>query len=283
MNTYSKSILLITNGTKDSLPALEYGMWLSGILKIPVKLVGISENRRMVKTVKEAIKNAQFRMDKLDIHYEVQLEQGEACQVICRLANPEENLVIVGPLGRPRWVRWLRGRTFRRIMKNINTPLIYVPAAKNQIEHILVCMGGLGYAHCVENWAIYLAQHSAARITILHIVERAYYEYPTSIQIQTHWEEILSTDTPQAYNLRIAIQNARDAGIPVEIKVRHGDIVHEIIAEIRESQYDLISLGSQGSSRSLRRLFTPNVTAVVAESISIPVLTSHTVEGLILE
>ena len=275
MKAYSKSILLVTNGTKESLPALEYGVWLADILAIPVKLIGISESRSMKKNVNEVIESAQLQLDKLNIHSEVQLEQGDACQVIGRIANTQESLVILGPFGRPLWLRWLRGRTFRRIVKDLVTPLIYVPSAKKQMEHILVCMGGLGYAHNVEDWAIYLAQHSNARLTILHVVERAYYEYPTATQIQTHWEQILNTDTPQAYNLRLALQNAQDAGIPAEIKLRHGDIIHEIIAEVREGQYDLIAMGSQSSSHSLRHLYTPDVTAEVAECISIPVLTSH--------
>ena len=283
MNTNSKSILLVTNGTEESLPALDYGVWLVGILKMPVILLGISERRQMTNAVTDALQMTQSRLNKLGIPNEMRLEQGEVCQVIFRLADPRKNLVIVGPSGRPHWVRWLRGRRYRYILRDINTPLIYVPAAQNQIKNILVCMGGLGYARSVEQWAIYLARHTAASLTILHIVEKIYYEYPTAIQIQTHGKEILTTDTPQAHNLRQALQSAQEAGVPAEMKLRHGDIVHEIIAEIQDGQYDLIAMGTQASAHSLRRLFTPNVTAEVAEAISLPVLTAHAGQELIFE
>jgi nucleotide-binding universal stress UspA family protein len=283
MNTFSKSIMLVTNGAVESLPALEYGAWLAGKLQMPVRLLGISEGRQSTQAVAAAVQMAQAQLDKLGLAYEIQLEQGEFHQVICRLADPQKNLVIFGPSGSPRWLRWLRGRKFRRILKDINTPLVYVPAARAQINNILVCMGGLGYSRSVEHWAIYLAQHTSASLTILHVVETIYYEYPTTVQIQTQWEELLNTDTPQARNLTLGVEIAEQAGIPVEIKVRHGDIIHEILAEIEAGQYDLIALGSQGSGRSLRRLYTPNVTAEVAEAVSLPVLTAHADLDLIFE
>jgi nucleotide-binding universal stress UspA family protein len=283
MNTISKSILLVTNGAVESLPALEYGAWLAGILKLPVRLLGISERVPATRAVAAAVQMAQSRLDGLGIAYETQLEQGELRQVICRLADPENNLVVFGPSGRPRWLRWLRGRKFRRILKDINTPLVYVPAARAQLNRILVCMGGLGYSRSVERWAIYLAQHTSASLIILHIVESIYYEYPTAVQIQANWEELLSTDTPQARNLNKALEIARDAGVPVEFKVRHGDVIHEILAEIEVGQYDLIALGSQRSGRTIRRLYTPNVTAEVAEVVYLPVLTAHADLDVIFE
>ncbi|MGW8225805.1 MAG: universal stress protein, partial [Anaerolineales bacterium] len=211
------------------------------------------------------------------------IEEGDVREVICRLADPKQNLVVIGPLGNPRWRRWLRGRNYRHILEDISTSLIYVPAAQNKIEHILVCMGGLGYAHSVEQWALYLARHTHARLTILHILEKIYYEYPTATQIQAHGEEILNTDTPHARNLRLAIQKTQTAGIPADLKIRQGDIIHEILSEINAGDYDLIAMGNQGSARSLRRLFTPNVTAEVAEAINIPVLTAQSGQELIFE
>ena len=275
MNTTSKSILLVTNGAVESLPALEYGAWLAGKLNLPVRLLGISEGEQSTPAVADAIQMAQSRLDEVGLAFETQLEKGEIHKVICQLADPQNNLVVFGPSGSPRWLRWLRGRKFRRILKDINTPLVYVPAAREQLTSILVCMGGLGYSRSVEQWAIYLAQHTSASLTILHVVETIYYEYPTADRIQAHREELLSTDTPQARNLNKGVEIAEAAGIPVEIKLRHGDIIHEILAELEADQYDLIALGTQRSGRSLRRQFTPNVTAEVAEMVSLPVLTAH--------
>ena len=63
-------------------------------------------------------------------------------------------------------------------------------------------------------------------------------------------------------------------GITVDFKVRHGDIVHEILAEASAQAYDMIVMGSPYSSNTLRHLFMPNVTAEIAEALDHPILTA---------
>ena len=38
----TSDILIVTNGTKESVPAIEQGAWLAGILDSPVTLLGIN-------------------------------------------------------------------------------------------------------------------------------------------------------------------------------------------------------------------------------------------------
>jgi nucleotide-binding universal stress UspA family protein len=104
-------------------------------------------------------------------------------------------------------------------------------------------------------------------------VERINLDYPVSEEIHSHWERILETDTPQAQNLNRAIAELHRAGLEVNFKVRHGDPVGEIQAEIRDGDYDLVAMGSSYSGQSLRRMYLPSVTAEVAESMQRPVLT----------
>lgn len=110
-------------------------------------------------------------------------------------------------------------------------------------------------------------------MTLLNVVEPITYDYPTSRQVQEHVEGLVGTDTPQGRNLKTALSEAQAAGVPVEVKVRHGTIVHEILKEIRSGDYDLVGMGSPHSPSGLRHFFLPNVTAEVAEVIDRPVLT----------
>lgn len=274
MNNRAKNILLVTNGAEEGYPALEYGAWLAKKLEVSVKLLGIAEQEHGSKTMLTAIKKAEASLVKLEVAHETITRQGEVRDIVCKLPDLEQYLVVIGPLGNPRWLRWLRGRNYRHLLEKISTPLIYVPQAQNDMRHILVCMGGLGYALGVEEWAIFLAQKTNANLTILHILEKVFYDYPTASEIQSHGEEILESDTPHAHNLRLALENAKEAGIQTSLKVRHGDVIHEILAEIGSGNYDLVAMGTHSSAQSMRRLFMPNVTAEVAESIAIPVLTA---------
>jgi nucleotide-binding universal stress UspA family protein len=75
--------------------------------------------------------------------------------------------------------------------------------------------------------------------------------------------------------LRKALAMAREAGLNARVVTRQGNIVEQILAEIRQGDYDLVCMGSSYSAHSLRQLYTPNITAEIAEVVQCPVLTAR--------
>jgi nucleotide-binding universal stress UspA family protein len=63
--------------------------------------------------------------------------------------------------------------------------------------------------------------------------------------------------------------------LTAKAKARQGNIVEEILAEIKEGEYDLVCMGSAYSAHTLRQYYAPNVTAEVAEGARCPVLTAR--------
>ena len=123
-------------------------------------------------------------------------------------------LTVVGPLGRPAWRRALQGRSFRRLLEKIETPLVYVPQVRLPLKKLLLCMGGLDYALGVERVAARLAKAAGAAVTLLHVVEPANLDYPIAREVHTHWQTILETKYPRG---SLAEQGpARAAGCPGE-------------------------------------------------------------------
>jgi nucleotide-binding universal stress UspA family protein len=272
MNTDEKSLLLAFTGADTSLPAVEYGVWLAEQINVPVTLLGIVEKPARRIKIEEVIQVTSERLIAGGIPCKVLLESGTSRDIICQYAVADRHLTIFGSFDRPLLRRWLRGRSFRRIFRKIDTPVLYVRQMQPQLKNILVCMGGLGHARSAERWALFLAQHLRATITLFHVVEPISYDYPTAREIQNHWENILETNTPQGQNLRAALKTADDMGIAANFKVSHGDIVHEIFAEVNNQNYDLIVMGSPVSSDNLRHFFMPNITAEIAENAPCPVL-----------
>jgi nucleotide-binding universal stress UspA family protein len=167
-------------------------------------------------------------------------------------------------------------------MAAVSTPLLYVPGPHQGLARMLVCLAGLGYAQTVEGIGLSLAGLTNAQVTVLHVVEPVTFDYPTAREVQEHWQEILETDTPLARNLEKGLAAAKAAGLATSFKVRHGHAVREILAEVHEGHYDLIVMGSPHSAGGLRKLFTPNVTAEVAETAGLPVLTGRYGAGVAL-
>jgi nucleotide-binding universal stress UspA family protein len=76
-------------------------------------------------------------------------------------------------------------------------------------------------------------------------------------------------------SLRKALELAKQAGLNAKVVAREGHIVEQILAEIKEGEYDIVCMGSSYSAHSMRQLYTPNVTAEVAEAAHCPVMTAR--------
>ncbi|HLA99358.1 MAG TPA: universal stress protein [Anaerolineales bacterium] len=275
MSEDTLQLLLCTNGEPASYPALEYGAWLAGLMGLPVVLLGIVEAAEKEERVTSAVESVAAELAERGAPYRVQFESGRGSVVISRLAAAGEFIVVVGPLGRPAWRRFVQGRSFRRIMARVESPIFYVRQSRTRLENILICMGGLGYSVSVQNLCLHLAKISHAKVTLLHVIEPVSFRYPISREVTSHWREVPETNTPQGRNLRRARQKFESAGIQVDSKIRRGNAVHEILEEIDHGEYDMVGLGSTYSAHSLRHAFLPNVTAEVAEAITCPVLTAR--------
>jgi nucleotide-binding universal stress UspA family protein len=272
-------LLVCTNGAPASMPALEYGIWLNDFLKLRVELLGVVEEPQYEEEVDRALASAQTRLIDQGSDCQSQIVHGKGEQTIADWAGRGASITVFGPLGRSLSERWLRGRSFRRVLARTAAPLLYVRSPHTQLKKILIPMGGLGFAREVESLGLYLASHIGAAVTLLHVVESGAYDYPVASEIQEHWSGILETDTPQGRNLRLALADARNdgaaGGFPVDFRVRHGNVIHEIVKEAREGQFDLVALGSPYSTQSLRHLYMPNVTAEVAETVECPIITAR--------
>ncbi|MCF6277897.1 MAG: universal stress protein, partial [Anaerolineales bacterium] len=115
---------------------------------------------------------------------------------------------------------------------------------------------------------------SGAALTLLHVVPPLESEHLPLREFDEKREMLIDADS--AHILRAAQQDALDNGITVNVVVRHGNVVNQILAELKSKKYDLICMGSSFSDPdNLRHLYAPNVTAEIAEAVNCPVLTAR--------
>jgi nucleotide-binding universal stress UspA family protein len=275
-------ILVATNGFEGTWPGIEYAAWLGKTMGIPVTLIGIIEQKDQPNIDEEthpleAIFSralALFKKEKLEYHLEI--HEGHAEEVIPRKAREKDFLTVLTPLGRPPLRRLLLRRSFHQLMADIEEPVLYVPSACTCIppSHVLVCLGGLGYGRNTEELGLEIASQVKASVTLLHVVPLIDMDYPEARTVRENWDHLEDTDTFSGQNLRRGMELARKANLDANLIVRQGNVVEEIVAEIRQGDYDLVCMGSPYSSpQGLRQLYAPNVTAEVAEAIGCPVLT----------
>ncbi len=276
----SEDLLICTNGHEASWPAIEYGAWVASSLGASVTLLGVAERLPAApidakSPLEDVFARAVRIFEERGLAYSLEVQNGEAEEVVPREARKASRIVVIGRLARSPLKRFLAGRSIHRLLAEIPTPVLYVPRACMPLKRMLVCMGGLGYEVNAEQFGIRLGAKSQAQMTLLHVAPPVDLEYPSARAEREHWRELEKTDSMVGRHVRHALDAARAAGLTTELKARQGNIVEEILAEIKEGKYDLVCMGSQYSGHGLRHLYGPSVTDEVAERVSCPMLTAR--------
>ncbi|RJP51931.1 MAG: universal stress protein [Anaerolineaceae bacterium] len=282
----NSEIFIFTNGRPTTFPAIEYGTWLGASLRTPVRLIGLDEDPspsqidEETHPLEEIFSKAVEAFRSAGVDYMLEVQQGHAEEMIpARLEGQEETLVVLGPLGRPPLKRLWSGRSFRHIMEHVGAPILYVPHVRLPLKRMLVCLGGLGYEVTAETLAMKIARIASSEVTLLTVVTQMDLDYPEARHVRENWQHLADTDTLTGRGLRRGLEFAQQAGLRASVKVRNGNVVEEILAELKEGNYDLLVMGSLFSANALRQMYTPNVTAEIAETDLVPVLTARYARG----
>ena len=272
-------ILVATNGYEKTWPGIEYAAWLGTSMGIPVTLIGIIEQSQRPNIDEEAhplediFSRAVDLFKEKKLRYRLEILEGHAEDVIPEKAKEKDFLTVLTPLGRPPLRRLLLRRSFHQLMADIEKPILYVPSACIPPSHILVCLGGLGYGVTAEELGLEIAAKVESPVTLLHVVPPIDLDYPESRAVRENLDRLTDTDTLLGHTLRMALDEARSKRLKANLKIRQGNVIEEILAELKEGDYDLVCMGSPYSAHGLRQMYAPNVTAEVAEVIGCPVLT----------
>lgn len=275
----NSEILVATNGYSRTWPGIEYAAWLAGVMRAPVTLIGIIEQKQRpnideeIHPLEDVFSRAVALFQEKELEYHLEIHEGLAEEVIPRKAKEKDFLTVVTPLGRPPLRRLVLRRSFHQLMADITGPVLYVPSACIPPMHIIICLGGLGYGIAAENLGLEIASRIKAPVTFLHVVPPIDLDYPESRTVRDNWDHLGDTDTLLGRTLRSALDEAQKRGIKANLKLRQGIVIEEILSELKQGEYDLVCMGSPYSGHGLRQFYAPNVTAEVAEAIGCPVLT----------
>jgi nucleotide-binding universal stress UspA family protein len=266
-------LLLCTDGTFRSSASLAFGCRLATRLKAQVTILAASARPARKPDLLPSLAGACADLNNAGLRCDTAIWQEPPRRAIVAQANQGDyDLVIVGLLERG-WIRrWLRGPSIRRVLRDVTTPVLVVPADRLALHRILLCSGDLWYPEETVRLVGQIARSTEAEVTLLYVIPQPLLSYPILREIEDAWGALLQTDTLQGRNLRIGRDTLRDLDIETVIKLRHGPVADQIMSEIREGEYDMVALGSTYAAQSLRRYFVSSITDLVVEHAGRPVL-----------
>lgn len=144
------------------------------------------------------------------------------------------------------------------------------------MKQILICTDGENHSVKAENYAVTLACCLPASLTGLYVQSTFLHKFVHEIyavgrnECKDHIDTSLRTEGIEA--LASLGRRCEQHDIILHSKIRKGDVAEEIIAEIRDSQYDLLVMGAKLLTSWRNRLESVNVSLDIFKQSPIPVL-----------
>lgn len=158
-------------------------------------------------------------------------------------------LVVVAPAGRSGFIRLFYGSMVAHVVRRVSTSVLVVrrgtagPGAFPP-RRILVCVSGSRHSLTNVTAGAHLAGLFKAEMSILTILSQVSLGLEKAEPWEADPETFLRSAHPLAAHLRVAGDLARGLGVAPAVRVRHGLVVEEILAEVAESGCDLLVVGT---------------------------------------
>lgn len=293
-----RQIVFATDFSECAIEAQYYALFLAQayeaklyIIHVPESPLWLGSNAATIVYLEQAQKDGERRLGELQKqlansgHKNAELRQvvGIPSEQINSVARDvAADLIVVGAHGRTGLDHILLGSTAERVIKGAPCPVFTartvrdlhreaeaVSSMQPSIRHILAPLDFSSPALDAAEYAIQMANHFGAAMTLLHVIEPIYYDLELGLgkieqecEKREHWRVQLS---------RLA-ELVRSFGLAAEAKVRGGVPAESIIAHAKEQGCDLIVMGTHGR-RGLSRLGYGSVAEAVLRQAPCAVLT----------
>ncbi len=182
------------------------------------------------------------------------------------------DLVIIGTERKGAQGFFLPSTKAYAITEAIVPPVLVVPASRPDIKRILICSGGGAYIDNAVRFTSKIAKDLSAQVTLLNVTPLPAAMHGTILRRQEDAAALLNSNSALARNLRTEKGIIETAGVSAVVRIRHGIVIQEILAEIEESDHDLVVVGSWPVRDALRNYAIGNVMREIVNRTDRPVL-----------
>ena len=181
-------LLLCTDGTARSGPAVAFGCRLAALLKTRVTVLGAFARPNREPALSRSLADVCANLSDAGLRCDTVMRQGLPRRAIVAQATEERyDLIVAGLLERGRIHRWLRGPSTRRILRDVAAPVLVVPADRPVLRRVLLCSGDLWYPAETVRLVGQIARASRAEVTLLYVIPQPLLRYPILREVEDAW------------------------------------------------------------------------------------------------
>ena len=242
-------LLVCTDGS----PAAEQAALLVGKLglsqDVAITLLGVVDEHGDASALEASFDRMAKLLDGAQLNLARKIRRGDSYEQILEEAVAHAyDLVIVGGGGQHHGLLHFKvGSTTSKLARKLHTHFLVARNIPNQVKKVLVCTGAEAPAVDTMRVSGQMLAGLPAEITVLHVMSQISLK-PGSIpeELIATAETAITKNTREGQHLQRAMQQLSQAGITGSIipRLRHGLVVDEVLAEVREGKYDIMVVGA---------------------------------------
>jgi nucleotide-binding universal stress UspA family protein len=176
----------------------------------------------------------------------------------------------------PWWMSPLRAY---KLIESVEPPVLVVFCERSALRKILLCTSGAGSTDTAIEFAGTIAQSCGAVVNLFHVMPPPPAIYVDIIRLEQDVQRLLDSNSKLGRTLRRQKELLRKLGVFGEIRLRHGEVVPELLKELQWSDYDLVVSGSWPTGERLHKYVIGDVAREIVSQSELPVLVVRTRHG----
>ena len=269
-------VLICSDGMPAADNAVRLGALLCAGLQADTVLLGIAEKTEDESVLRHALEGQAEWMRKRNVSPHIEVGAGEPVrQIVDQTDKTKYDLVIIGAhktgLGGEHW----RSQKTYEVIKSISPPVLVAMGEWAQLKQFLVCTGGKEFIEDAIHLTGKLASGVGAAVTLLHVMAEPPAIYADLVRLEEDVDRLLESNSELGINLRTQKRDLEKAGVPTQVRIRHGIVIDQVFAEARENNYNLIVTGSSQARGMLRHYIMGDLTCSILNHANCPVLVAR--------
>lgn len=265
-------MLICSNGMPQAENAIRFIASTAAACGAEVTLLGIIEHPSDETALLDALRRGAGILRDRHVPVETITRSGHAIEEIQKRTTEERyDIVIIGAERKSGGPFAMSAKAYH-LIKEIEPPVLVMIGRRAEPKRVLICSGGRSYIDRAVHLAGELACKTPMQVTILHVMAEAPAVYAELLERERDTERILASNTTLGRNLRAEKSALEAVGVQAAVKLRHGLVVDEILAELREGDYDMVVTGSAPAGGPLRTYIMGNVTSEIVNRADCAVL-----------
>jgi nucleotide-binding universal stress UspA family protein len=269
-------ILICSDGKPAADSATRIGGLLAGPSHAETTLLGIAEKPSDERPLRDALE-AQAQSLRADgVAPEIVVRAGEPVrQILNQTSTTTYDLVVIGARHTGRTGLYWRSEKTYEVIKAIPPPVLVAIGECNRLKRFLVCTGGKEFIEEAVHLTGKVAAAVGASVTLLHVMAEPPAIYADLVRLEEDVNRLLESRSELGLNLRRQKEELERLGVPAEVRVRHGIVIEQVFAEVRQGDHDLIVTGSSQARGMLRHYIMGDLTRSILNRANCPVLVAR--------